>query len=268
MPSPRQDWAARAPFWDRHAPEGAPAAEELNRILMERAGIEPGDDVLDLASGGGEPAIGIALKVGAEGSVTALDAHREMLAVARRRAAKLELGNMSFEVARMEDLPFADDAFDAVTCRFGLQSSDDPARTLREARRILKPGGRAGFMTHGAEERNTLSAVLADTVRHALPDAPPPRRLRFRRAGSLRAAFEAAGFEEAAEREIRRTVVRERGSRFWQSLLDRRYGPRLRALDAGARSRLEAAIEDAFAACLVGGRYELQSTDLVAWGTK
>ena len=269
--SSRDEWVARAPFWDRHAPEGESVTDELNRILIELAGIGPGDDVLDLASGGGEPAISIALKVGAGGSVTALDAHGEMLAGARRRAATLELNNMTFRIARMEDLPFADDTFDAVTCRFGLQSSEDSAQTLREARRVLKPGGRAGFMTHGVEERNTLSAVLANVIRDMFPeraDAAKPGRLRFREQGSLRAVFDAAGFDEVGEREILRIVARDAGSRFWRSLLERRYGSWLATLDAQDRSRLDAAIEEAFAAHLVGDRYELESADMVAWGTK
>ena len=269
--SSRDEWAARAPFWDRHAPEGESVTDELNRILIELAGIGPGNDVLDLASGGGEPAISIALRVGAGGSVTALDAHGDMLAGARRRAAALELNNMTFRIARMEDLPFADDTFDAVTCRFGLQSSEDAARTLREARRVLKPGGRAGFMTHGVEERNTLSAVLANVVGGMFPErarAAKPRRLRFRERGSLKAVFDAAGFDEVGEREILRIVTRDAGSRFWTSLLERRYGSWLETLDARDRSRLDATIEEAFAAHLVGDRYELESADMVAWGTK
>ena len=270
-PSSREEWAERAAFWDRHAPEGRSVTDELNRILIELTGIGSGDDVLDLASGSGEPAISIALSVGTGGSVTALDAHGEMLAGARRRAATLELDNMKFQIARMEDLPFADDTFDAVTCRFGLQSSEDAAQTLREARRVLKPGGRAGFMTHGVEERNTLSAVLANVVRGMFPEragAARPRRLRFREPGSLRAVFDAAGFCEVGEREILRVVTREAGSRFWRSLLERRYGSWLETLDAEDRSRLDAAVEEAFAAHLVGDRYELQSADMVAWGAK
>lgn len=269
--SSREEWTARAALWDKHAPEGESVTDELNQILIEITGIESGDNVLDLASGSGEPAISIALKVGAKGSVTALDAHDEMLAGARRRAAKLELSNMAFEIARMEDLPFADDTFDAVTCRFGLQSSEDAVQTLREARRVLKPAGKAGFMTHGVEERNTLSAVLAKVIHSTLPEESgetPPRRLRFRDAGSLRAVFDAAGFSEVGEREVLRTVIREGGSQFWQSLLERRYGSRLKALDAEGRSQLDAAIDEAFAVYLAGDHYELQSADMVAWGTK
>ena len=70
----------------------------------------------------------------------------------------------------MEELPFDDDTFDAVTCRFGLMSSDDPAGTLREARRVLKPGRKAAFMTHGAQERNTLSNILEQVVRDVLDE--------------------------------------------------------------------------------------------------
>ena len=93
------NWGARGAFWDKNAPTGESVAVDLNQILIGLTSIAAGDQVLDLASGSGEPAISIALKVGARGSVTALDAHAEMLAGAERRASALGLNNITFEIA-------------------------------------------------------------------------------------------------------------------------------------------------------------------------
>ena len=74
------NWAARAAYWAKTAPESVSITDDLNQLLIELTEIRPGDHVLDLASGTGEPAISIALRVGGAGSVTALDAYPEMLA--------------------------------------------------------------------------------------------------------------------------------------------------------------------------------------------
>lgn len=264
------NWAARAAFWEKNAPKGESVTDELNQLLIELTDIEAGDHVLDLASGAGEPAISIALRVGKEGLVTALDAHAEMLAGAKLRASTLGLTNMKFEIAPMEDLPFGDDRFDAVTCRFGLMSSDDPPGTLRETRRVLKPEGKAAFMTHGVRERNTLSAVTEQVVQDFLGEqyeCGAARQLRFSEAGSLQAVFAAAGLVDVGEREILRTVTRERSTRFWQGLLERRYGTWIEPLNAEQQTNLNAALEMAFEPYLKGDQYELLSSDMVGWGT-
>tara|TARA_B100000029_G_scaffold55972_2_gene50734 strand:+ start:1817 stop:2647 length:831 start_codon:yes stop_codon:yes gene_type:complete len=265
-------WAARAAFWEKNAPKGKSVTDDLNQLLIELTDIEPGNDVLDIASGSGEPAISIALKVGSEGRVTALDAHPEMLSGARQRAETLGLTNMTFEISRMEDLPFADSTFDAVTCRFGLMSSDDPLKTLRGVRRVLKSGKKAAFMTHGLRERNTPSAVLAQVIQNELGDkddtAVASRQLPFSEPGSLQEIFTAAEFKDVHEQEILKTVTRERDSRFWQSLLERRYGPSLEPLDNAQLAALNDTIEAAFAPHLKGDHYELMSSDMVGWGTK
>src|SRR5690606_2241998 len=106
-------------------------AEPLNRPLIEAAQVRSGARVLDLASGAGEPAIPIARAVGPSGEVVATDLVPEMLKGARRRAAEEGLANIRFEQADMEALPFADESFDAVTCRIGLMYAPDPLRALK-----------------------------------------------------------------------------------------------------------------------------------------
>ena len=264
------NWEARGAFWDKNAPTGESVADELNQILIGLTSIDVGCQVLDLASGSGEPAISIALKVGARGSVMALDAHAKMLTGAERRASTLGLTNITFEVARMEELPFDDDKFDAVTCRFGLMSSDDPVGTLRETRRVLKPGRKAAFMTHGAQERNTLSDILEQVVRDVLgkrEGSGAGRRLRFSEAEDLRKVFTTAGFGNVGEREILKTVTHGRNTRFWRGLLERRHGPQLESLRAEELAELNEALGMAFAPYLSGDQYELQSADMVGWGT-
>ncbi len=264
------DWATRGPYWAKTAPESVSTTDDLNQLLITLAGIEFGSDVLDIASGAGDPAISIALRVGAEGSVTALDASAEMLAGARKRAIKLGLENITLENGRMEALPFDASTFDAVTCRFGLMSARDPVLALQEARRVLKSGKKTAYLTHGSREKNSLFLVLWSAVFEFLGDKDNDdrgaRRHKFSEKGSLETVFAAAGFSHIEEREVAKTVVKKKGERFWQTMLIRAFGARIEGFEESKMEALHACIERAFEPYLNGDQYELLSTDMVACG--
>ena len=83
----RADWAARGRHWDRRSDELAEQAARMNAPLIEAADIAAGQQVCDIATGAGEPALSVAALVGAEGRVFATDLCPEMMLGARRRAA-------------------------------------------------------------------------------------------------------------------------------------------------------------------------------------
>src|SRR5439155_5325472 len=120
------------------------------------AGLWPGLDVLDLASGTGEPALTLAPLVLPGGTVTATDLLPEILAVAEEQAAQQGRANLRCGVADAGDLPFADASFDRVTCRFGVMFFPDVPRALREVCRVLRPGGRAAFTAWGPAAEQTF----------------------------------------------------------------------------------------------------------------
>jgi SAM-dependent methyltransferase len=199
------NWAERAAAWRRWHPILTEWWQSLTDLIVERADIRPGMAVLDLASGTGEPALTIAPLVGPEGSVTATDVIPEMVAIAADHAAEAGRTNMHFREADAEALPFADASFDRVTCRLGVMYFPEVPRALREVRRVLRPGGRAVFVTWGPQEHiDYLTSTLGVLLRYQdvpppapAPDAPHP--LRFARSGSLSAALRDAGFTEVRE---------------------------------------------------------------------
>jgi len=263
------DWDRRAEHWAKLAPKSVSTHDAPNQLLIARAGIEVGDNVLDLASGTGEPAISIALKVGENGSVIATDASATMLEAAKRRAEALELRNITFEVTRMEELPFDAGHFDAVTCRFGLMQCDDAVAVLSDVRRVLKPGKRAAVMVHGTEEQNTQFTVVRAAVLAFIGEEDSGkqiRRFRYSGPGELTALFEAAGFSHVEEEEVSEVVTKPAGEIFWQSMLDRGFGPRVAGFDAERRAALDEAIARAFEPYLNEGEYNLRSTERVACG--
>lgn len=106
--------------------------------LAPRAGMK----VLDVAGGTGDIAFRI-LNRSPETAVTVCDLTPEMLAVGRDRAIDRGLLNgLEWTAGNAENLPFPDGSFDAYTIAFGLRNVTDRPKALREARRILKPGGR------------------------------------------------------------------------------------------------------------------------------
>lgn len=123
------------------------------QVMKRRAAVVPRarGDVFELGCGGGinhafyDPS--------AITSYAGIDPHEGLLDGARAAARDLARGGgwaADLRQGRGEDIPFADASFDCVVCTFTLCSVDDPAQVMRELRRILRPGGEALFLEHGA----------------------------------------------------------------------------------------------------------------------
>ena len=104
--------------------------------------LEEGQTVLDLGSGGGIDALLAARRVGPRGRVYGVDMTGEMLALARANAAAAGLDNVTFLEGTIEALPLPDRSVDVVISNCVINLSTDKARVLREAFRVLRPGGR------------------------------------------------------------------------------------------------------------------------------
>jgi ubiquinone/menaquinone biosynthesis C-methylase UbiE len=125
-------------------------------VVADAARVEPGQRVLDVACGTGALTLAIAERAGPTGSVAALDANRDMLAVARRHDARID-----WREGNAESLPFQDASFDAVVSQFGLMFFDDKPRALAEMMRVVRRGGRIAVAVWDALERSPGYAALA-----------------------------------------------------------------------------------------------------------
>ena len=112
------------------------------RFALGVAHLRPGQQVLDVAGGTGDLAVGLARQVGKTGRVILTDINAAMLAEGRDRMLDRGfLGNIDYVQANAECLPFADGRFDCITIGFGLRNVTDKAAALASMRRVLKPGG-------------------------------------------------------------------------------------------------------------------------------
>lgn len=106
------------------------------------AQLNPGETVLDLGSGGGIDVLLSARRVGPSGKAYGLDMTDEMLALARENQRKAGLQNVEFLKGEIESIPLPDESVDVIISNCVINLSGDKDRVLREAFRVLKPGGR------------------------------------------------------------------------------------------------------------------------------
>jgi SAM-dependent methyltransferase len=128
-------------------------------IIANEARIGAGDSVLDVACGTGVLALAALDRVGAKGTVVGLDPNADMLAVARRKSARID-----WREGRAEEIPFANGSFDASISQFGLMFFEDRAAGLREMMRVLKPDGRLAVAVCDSLERSPGYTAVADML--------------------------------------------------------------------------------------------------------
>ncbi|MGA2889760.1 MAG: arsenite methyltransferase [Terracidiphilus sp.] len=104
--------------------------------------LKPGESVLDLGSGGGIDVLLSAKRVGPTGKAYGLDMTDEMLALASENQRQAGVENVEFLKGEIENIPLPDNSVDVVISNCVINLSADKARVLREAFRVLKPGGR------------------------------------------------------------------------------------------------------------------------------
>lgn len=129
--------------------------------MVEALGVGPGDEVLDLAAGTGTSSAAIA-RTGAR--VLAADFSLGMMREGRRRGAPVP-----FVGADAQQLPLADDSFDAAVISFGLRNVQQPRRALAEMTRVVRPGGRVVVVEFSSPTSRVLRGVYEKYLLRALP---------------------------------------------------------------------------------------------------
>ena len=127
------------------------------------AQLNPGETVLDLGSGGGIDVLLSAQRVGPTGKAYGLDITDEMLALANENKRKAGAGNVEFLKGEIENIPLPDSSVDVIISNCVINLSEDKDRVLREAFRVLKPGGRfavSDVVTRGEMNDEIRKSVL------------------------------------------------------------------------------------------------------------
>jgi arsenite methyltransferase len=207
---------------------------------VRHAGLQPGQDVVDLGSGGGIDCLLAARAVGPTGSVVGIDFLDEMVQRGRAAAAAAGLDNVRFVQGEIEALPLPDASVDVVISNGVVNLSPRKVRVLAEAHRVLRPGGRLAIVDLVLEhdlppEVVTHPAAWAGCLSGALSEVALYKGLR--RAGFRSVEIEPVGgfgiaecalyplFNDALLDLLRRTIPEERHGRIAQSVMVRARKP-------------------------------------------
>jgi SAM-dependent methyltransferase len=220
----RERWERAAAGWRARNQPFQAATMPVSHWLVEALEPQPGMRVLELAAGVGETGFLAAELIQPGGTLISSDGAEAMLAHAKERATELGIANVEFQALELEwiDLPTA--SVDAVICRWGYMFALDPEAALREARRVLRPGGRIALATWAEPARNPTGFIprqalydagLVDDVRGAGPgmfDLADPSH--------VRALLDSAGFGEVEVEEIELCFTFADAAELWATTCD------------------------------------------------
>ena len=202
----RQDWNRVAGGWEKWDQFFDQQMAYLNHRLVADARIRSGLRVLDLGSGTGYPALLSAQTVGPSGSVIGIDLAEQMLEVARRKATRLGLTNVTFRTGDVTMLPFDTNSFDAITSRFCLMFLPEIPKSAAEIARVLRPGSWAATAVWSMPDKNPSIGLSMEAIKKVVelppPDPTAPGIFRLAKPGELSGMLQQAGLIDVIEQEF------------------------------------------------------------------
>ena len=194
----REQWNKDGAAWRRWTPTLDLWYGEVTRQMLDAAQVQPGQRILDVAAGAGEPAVSAAERVGPSGYVLATDISEGIVELALQVARERGLKQIETRAMDGEKLDLPDASFDTVLCRLGLMYMPHPVTALREWHRALKPGGWVAVAVFSMLERNGWGALPASIIRQRAQLPPPvpgqPGPFSLGGVGVLEEVFRQAGF--------------------------------------------------------------------------
>jgi ubiquinone/menaquinone biosynthesis C-methylase UbiE len=199
--SQRESWNSVSKGWQVWWKTFENGAYNISNKLVEFANIKPGDKVLDIATGIGEPALTAAKRVGKDGHVMATDISPQMLSIAKQRAASMGVETiMEFREGDAETIDLPASLFNGVTCRWGLMFLPNPYDALTNIYKTLVSDGNFAAAVWAAPDKVPFLALPTSIVRqetHAPAPAPgTPGPFNLADENQLRDTFIKAGFKD------------------------------------------------------------------------
>ncbi len=181
------------------------------------------DVILDVASGTGEPGLTIANKL-KFGKVVVTDLAEDMLEIAKENAERRGIRNIEIFPCDVSEMPFAENTFDAISCRFGFMFFPDMLLAAKEMARVLKPGGRIATSVWNVPEKNFWITAILGTINKnmELPPPPPgaPGMFRCSNKDLIPDLFHQAGLKNISVKEVAGKMNCRTADVYWNSMTE------------------------------------------------
>ena len=246
-----------------------PVGDEIIRSINPK-----GEDVvLDIAAGTGEPGLTIATMLKG-GKVVITDLSENMLEIAKKNAKQRGIKNIETRACDVCELPFDDNTFDAISCRFGFMFFPDMLLAAKEMVRVLKPGGRIAVAVWNVPEKNFWVTVTGGTINRnmQLPMPPPeaPGMFRCAKEGMLQGLFQQAGLKNTSEKEVLGKLNTKTTDNYW-NMMTEVAAPFVAALskaDDAMKEKIKREVYQAVNQKYPDGNIIINSNALVIYGGK
>ena len=246
-----------------------PMGEEIIRQLKPKSD----DMVLDVAAGTGESAIAIAALIG-KGKVTVTDLAEGMLEIAREKAARKGITNIETMACDVCELPFADNTFDAISCRLGFMFFPDMQLAAKEMMRVLKPGGRIATSVWNGPEKNFWVTVSMGAIAKNMQLTPPtpgaPGMFRCAQKGLVADLFKQAGLKNISEIEVAGKLNTGTSENYW-NMMNEVAAPIVSALsnaDDTMKTKIRGDVFESLKQKFTDGKVVFDSSATVIYGEK
>jgi len=246
-----------------------PHGDEIIRLIDPQGK----DLVLDVAAGTGEPGLTIATLLNG-GKVIITDLSEDMLAIARENAEKRGITNIETRACDVSELPFADNTFDSISCRFGFMFFPDMLLAAKEMVRALKPGGKIATSVWNVPEKNFWVTAIGGTISRnmSLPAPPPeaPGMFRCAKNGLIQDLFKQAGLKNTSEREVSGKLKCGTTDVYWKMMTEvaAPFVAALSKADDAMRKKIKEEVYRAVNQKYPGGDVNIDASALVIYGEK
>jgi ubiquinone/menaquinone biosynthesis C-methylase UbiE len=220
-------WEQASAGWGRRAQRVRDWGMPVSTWMIEQLSLQQGQRLLELAAGPGDTGFLAAELIAPGGTLISSDATEGMLEVARQRSADLGLSGVKLEFKQLQiewiDLPTA--SVDAILCRWAYMLTVDPEAGMREARRVLAPGGRIALAVWDGPDANPWATIPTDALVQGGYIEPIDRGVSagiFSLADPqrLQEMLEEAGFVDVLVESIDVTREYDRFDKFWDESLE------------------------------------------------